>query len=313
MKQVNIFQRTLKNVIRATGVGVHTGEKVCLTLLPAPVDTGIIFRRMDFESPVEIAANSDNVVATAMSTTLASENASVSTVEHLLSALSGLGIDNVYVEVDKPEVPIMDGSAGPFVFLIQSAGIKEQSKPKRFIKVKRAIKIQDGDKWASIEPYNGFKMDFQIDYTHPFIKNGQQIGSMEVTSASYIKEVSRARTFGFLSDAEKMRQLNLALGTSMDNTVVLDEFRILNDDGLRYSDEFVKHKMLDAIGDLFVLGANVLGHVKYYKSGHALNNALNQELMSQQDAWEWVTFENESVDSLPSTYMIDDGDLAYSY
>jgi UDP-3-O-[3-hydroxymyristoyl] N-acetylglucosamine deacetylase len=294
-----IKQRTLKNVICATGVGVHTGDKIYLTLKPAPVDTGIIFRRVDLEPVIDILAHPMNVGDTTLSTSLVKDHASISTVEHLMSAFSGLGIDNAIVEVTAPEVPIMDGSAGPFVFLIQSAGICEQNAPKRFMRIKKKVTVQQGDKIASIMPFDGFRVAFDIDFDHPVFRSGVQSIHLDFSETSYIKEVCRARTFGFLSDAEKMRKMNLALGASMDNTVIIDEYRVLNEDGLRYEDEFVKHKILDAIGDLFLLGKNIIGAFHGVKSGHALNNQLLRTLLQQQDAWEIVTFEKQEV-ALPA-------------
>lgn len=294
-----IKQRTLKNVICATGVGVHTGDKIYLTLKPAPVDTGIVFRRVDLDPVVDILAHPSNVGDTTLSTSLVKGKAVISTVEHLLSAFSGLGIDNAYVEVTAPEVPIMDGSAGPFVFLIQSAGICEQNAPKRFMRIKKKVVVQQGDKTATIMPFDGFRVAFDIDFDHPVFRGSKQSIHLDFSETSYIKEVCRARTFGFLSDAEKMRKMNLALGASMDNTVIIDEYRVLNEDGLRYEDEFVKHKILDAIGDLFLLGKNIIGAFHGVKSGHALNNQLLRALLQQEDAWEIVTFEKQEV-ALPA-------------
>lgn len=294
-----IKQRTLKNVICATGVGVHTGDKIYLTLKPAPVNTGIVFRRVDLDPVVDILAHPANVGDTTLSTSLVKDGASISTVEHLLSAFSGLGIDNAIVEVTAPEVPIMDGSAGPFVFLIQSAGICEQNAPKRFFRIKKKVEVKQGDKIATIMPYDGFRVSFDIDFDHPVFRSGVQSISLDFSETSYIKEVCRARTFGFLSDAEKMRKMNLALGASMDNTVIIDEYRVLNEDGLRYDDEFVKHKILDAIGDLFLLGKNIIGAFHGVKSGHALNNQLLRAVLAQEDAWEIVTFETQQP-SLPA-------------
>lgn len=283
-------QRTLKNEIRARGVGVHKGNTVYLTLRPAPQDTGIIFRRMD-KPHIEIPALSQYVGDTTFSTTLVKEGVEISTVEHLLSAIAGLGIDNAYVDVSAAEVPIMDGSAGPFVFLIQSAGIREQEAPKKFIRIKKEISVQEGDKSAKLSPYNGFRVAFSIDFDHPVIRTGVREASIDFSRTSYVKEISRARTFGFLKDAERLRKQNLALGASMDNTVVLDEFRILNEDGLRYEDELVKHKILDAIGDLYLLGHSVIGSFEGRKSGHCVNNLLVKALLADQEAWEMVTFE----------------------
>ncbi len=293
-------QRTLKNVIRATGVGVHTGEKVFLTLKPAPVNSGIVFRRTDCNPPVEIPAKAEYVGDTAFCTTLIKDGVRIGTVEHLLSAMAGLGIDNVIIEVSAPEVPIMDGSAGPFVFLVQSAGIKEQSATKRFIKILKTIEVKDNDKSARIEPYDGFKIDFTIDFDHPVIRNGGQESTLDFTSMSYIKLVSRARTFGFLSDFEWLREKNLASGASLDNAIVLDEYRVLNEDGLRYDDEFVRHKILDAVGDLYLLGYPVIGAFHGVKSGHTLNNKLIRALMADQTAWEIVSFEDNV--QAPITY-----------
>ncbi|BAO43510.1 UDP-3-O-acyl-N-acetylglucosamine deacetylase [Thiolapillus brandeum] len=288
-----IRQRTLKNVIRATGVGLHTGEKVFLTLRPAAADTGIVFRRVDLPEPVDIPATADNVGNTQLSTTLEKDGVEISTVEHLLSAFAGLGIDNAYVDVSAPEVPIMDGSAGPFVFLIQSAGVEEQNALKKFIRIKESVEVRDGDKFARFEPFEGFKVSFGIDFDHPVFTEDTQFSSIDFSSTSFVKEVSRARTFGFLREIEMLRDKNLALGGSMDNAIVVDDYRVLNDDGLRYEDEFVKHKILDAIGDLYLLGHSLIGAFYGYKSGHALNNKLLNKLVATPEAWEEVTFEEE--------------------
>ncbi len=296
-----IRQRTLKNVIRATGVGLHTGEKVYLTLRPAAPNTGIVFRRVDLPEPVVIEARPQNVGETTLSTTLVKGDVRISTVEHLLSALAGLGIDNAFVDVSAPEVPIMDGSAGPFVFLIQSAGVEEQNAAKRFIRIKKAVRVEDGDKWASFEPYDGFKVTFTIDFDHPAFHRDTQTASIDFSSTSFVKEVSRARTFGFMRDIEALRKRRLALGGSMDHAVVVDNYRVLNEDGLRYADEFVKHKILDAIGDLYLLGHSLIGSFTGYKSGHGLNNQLLRELLLQTDAWESVTFNDDEV--LPIYFM----------
>ena len=285
-----IKQRTLKNIIRATGVGLHTGEKVYLTLRPAPVDNGIIFRRIDLPEPVEVRARPENVTDTRLSTTLENNGVKISTVEHLMSAFAGLGIDNAYVDVTAPEVPIMDGSAGPFVFLIQSAGIEEQQAPKRFMRIKKEIRIEDGDKWVCFEPWDGFKVSFSIDFDHPTFRNSTQVASVDFSTTSFVKEVSRARTFGFMRDLEALRQAGLARGGGLDNAIVMDGFRVLNDDGLRYEDEFVKHKVLDAIGDLYLLGHPLIGAFSAYKSGHALNNRLLRALKADADAWELVSY-----------------------
>jgi UDP-3-O-[3-hydroxymyristoyl] N-acetylglucosamine deacetylase len=286
-----IKQRTLKNVIRATGVGLHTGEKVYLTLRPARPDTGIIFRRIDIDPPVEVPARPENVGDTRLSTTLESNGVRISTVEHLMSAFAGLGIDNAYVDLTAPEVPIMDGSAGPFVFLIQSAGIEEQAAAKRFIRIKKAVNIEDADKWARFEPLEGFKVSFTIDFDHPIFKNSVQVASVDFSTTSFVKEVSRARTFGFMRDLEALREAGLARGGSLDNAIVMDSFHILNEDGLRYEDEFVKHKVLDAIGDLYLLGHPLIGAFSAHKSGHALNNRLLRAMVADREAWEIVSFD----------------------
>jgi len=287
-----IKQRTLKNVIRATGVGLHTGDKVYMTLRPAAADTGIVFRRVDLDVPVEIPARSEYVGDARLSTTLMRDNVRISTVEHLLSALAGLGIDNAYIDLSAPEVPIMDGSAGPFVFLIQSAGIEEQNRSKRFIRIKRPIQIKEGDKWVRFEPFDGFKVSFTIDFDHPAFKGRHQEATVDFSTTSFVKEVSRARTFGFMRDIERLRENNLALGGSLDNAIVVDDYRVLNEDGLRYEDEFVKHKVLDAVGDLYLLGHSLIGSFSGYKSGHALNNRLLRALIADIRAWEVVTFED---------------------
>lgn len=285
-----IKQRTLKNVIRATGVGLHSGKKVYLTLRPAQINTGIIFRRIDLDEPVDIPALAKNVCDTTLCTSIAKGNAKVATVEHLLSAIAGLGIDNLYIDLTAPEVPIMDGSAGPFVFLIQSAGIQEQEAAKKFIRIKKAIKVTDGEKYAAFTPYEGFKVSFAINFKHPAFQCRPQTATLDLSVTSFVKDVSRARTFGFMSEYDMLRENNLALGGSLDNAVVLDEHRIINDDGLRYEDEFVKHKILDAIGDLYLLGHGLIGAFDGYKSGHALNNSLLRTLLDDESAWEYVTF-----------------------
>jgi len=284
-------QRTIKNVIRATGVGLHSGEKVFLTLRPAAPDTGIVFRRVDLDPPVDIPAHGNLVTETTLCTGLSCGPAKVQTVEHLMSALAGLGVDNMYVELSAAEVPIMDGSSGPFVFLLQSAGVVEQDAPKRFIRVLKPVEVREGDKIARFEPFDGFKLDFTIAFDHPAIPLAQSRAEVEFSTEAYIREVSRARTFGFMSDLEYMRERNLGLGGSMDNAIVLDEFRVLNDDGLRYANEFVRHKILDAVGDLYLAGHPILGRFVGYKSGHALNNKLVRALLAQTDAWEEVTFD----------------------
>ena len=286
-------QRTLSNVIRATGVGLHTGEKVFLTLKPAPVNTGIVFYRVDLDEAVEIKATPESVTETIMSTTIESNGVKISTVEHLMSAFAGMGVDNAYVELSTHEVPIMDGSAAPFVFLLQSAGIAEQDQPKKFIRIKKPVEVRDGDKWVRFEPFNGFKVTFTIDFDHPIFKNSIQHATVDFSTTSFIKEVSRARTFGFMDDLETLRKAGLARGGSFDNAIVMDSFNILNDDGLRYKDEFVKHKILDAVGDLYLLGHPLIGAFSAHKSGHALNNQVLRQLLAQQDAWEITTLKDE--------------------
>lgn len=295
-----ISQRTLKNVIKATGVTLHGGERAELILRPAPPNTGIIFQRIDLDPVVSIPARAEYVGDTTLSTCLIKDGVRVSTVEHLLSAMAGLGIDNAYVDVTASEIPIMDGSAAPFIFLVQSAGIQEQNAPKRFIRIKRKVKVKDGDKWASFEPFEGFKVTFTIEFDHPVFKMHSKSATLDFSSTSYVKEVSRARTFGFKSDFERLRSMNLARGGSLDNAVVVDDFRIINEEGLRYEDEFVKHKILDAVGDLYLLGTSLIGAFSGYKSGHALNNKLLCQLLAEEDAWEYVTF--ESADS-PISYV----------
>jgi UDP-3-O-[3-hydroxymyristoyl] N-acetylglucosamine deacetylase len=295
-----INQRTLKNVIRATGVGIHSGEKVFMTLRPAPVNTGIVFRRTDLENAPEVPGFATYVGDTSMNTSLEHDDVKVSTVEHLMSAFAGLGIDNAYVDLSNAEVPIMDGSAGPFVFLIQSAGIEEQSAAKRFIRVLEPVEVRIEDKWARFDPFAGFRVSFKIEFNHPVFKSHQSFASVDFSTTSYLKEVARARTFGFMRDIEMLRERNLVLGGSMDNAVVLDDYRVLNEDGLRYEDEFVKHKVLDAIGDLYLLGHPLIGAFSGYKSGHHLNNLLLRELLEQPSAWEEVTFDD--AETIPVSY-----------
>ena len=287
-------QRTLKNSIRAQGVGLHTGKKVLMTLRPAAPDTGIVFHRTDMDPPADVPARAENVGDTQLGTTLINGNARVSTVEHLLSAFAGLGIDNAHVEVSAPEVPIMDGSAGPFVFLLQSAGFEDQRAPKKFVRIKQRVRVEDGDKWAEFRPFDGFKVNFEIEFNHPLFKRRSQKASMDFSTTSFLKEVSRARTFGFMRDLEMMRARNLALGGNLDNAIVLDDFRVLNEDGLRYEDEFVKHKILDAIGDLYLLGHSLIGEFSGHKSGHKLNNQLLRKLIGDTSTWESVVFEKPS-------------------
>jgi len=286
-----IRQRTLKNLIRATGVGLHTGAKVYMTLRPAPPNSGIIFRRVDLARPVEIKATPHAVGDTRLSSCLERDDVRISTVEHLMSAFAGLGIDNAYVDLSAPEVPIMDGSAAPFVFLLQSAGIEEQSAPKKFIRVLNPVRVEEGTKWVQLEPHNGFKLSLSIDFDHPLFDKMRKSVSVDFSDTSYIKEVSRARTFGFMQDVETMRGQGLALGGSLDNAIVMDEYRVLNTDGLRYEDEFVKHKVLDAIGDLYLLGHPLIGAFSGQKSGHALNNQLLRRLLEDRAAWEFASFE----------------------
>ncbi|MDP2098232.1 MAG: UDP-3-O-acyl-N-acetylglucosamine deacetylase [Methylobacter sp.] len=296
-----IKQRTLKNTIRATGVGLHTGDKIYLTLRPAEADTGIRFRRVDLDEPVTIEATPENVGETVLSTTLVAGDVKISTIEHLLSAFAGLGIDNAIIDVSAAEVPIMDGSAGPFVFLLQSAGVEEQDSPKQYIRIKRSIRVEEDDKWASFDPFEGFKVTFTIDFEHPVFEDHVKTATMDFSSTTFVKEVSRARTFGFMKDIEMLKENNLALGGSLDNAIVVDDNKIINEDGLRYADEFVKHKILDAIGDLYLLGHSLIGEFTGYKSGHGLNNKLLRALLNDKDAWEMVTFDEENM--APISFM----------
>jgi UDP-3-O-[3-hydroxymyristoyl] N-acetylglucosamine deacetylase len=294
-------QRTLKNTIRATGVGLHSGKKVLMVLRPGPIDTGVVFRRTDLDEPVDVPACAENVGDTMLGTTLIQGDVRVATIEHLLSAFAGLGLDNAYVDLSAEEVPIMDGSAGPFVFLLQSAGIEEQNAPKRFVRILQPIEVRDGDKSARFDPYNGFKVNFEIEFNHPIFRKRAQTASMDFSTTSFLKEISRARTFGFMRDLEFLRSKNLALGGTMENAIVLDDYRVLNEDGLRYEDEFVKHKILDAIGDLYLLGRSLIGEFSGHKSGHALNNKLLRTLINTPNAWEEVTFDD--VKDSPISYM----------
>ena len=284
-------QRTLKKAIHATGVGLHNGEKVTLTLRPAPANTGIVFTRVDLPQPNEIKATPHAVHDTRMCSALEQDGARVATVEHLMSALAGLGVDNVFIDVNAPEIPIMDGSSGPFVFLLQEAGLVEQNAAKKFIRVKKNVEVIDGDKWVRFEPYHGFKIDFTIDFNHPVFEHSGKNVKIDFAADSYIKEISRARTFGFMHEVEYLRSNGLARGGSLENAIVLDEYRVLNSDGLRYDDEFAKHKVLDAIGDLYMLGHPILGAFYAYKSGHALNNQLIRALLQDETAWEYATFD----------------------
>jgi len=304
-----IKQRTIKEIVSAIGVGLHKGEKVQITLRPAPANTGIVFRRVDLEPIVDIKATPEAVGETTLCTCLVNEQGvKISTVEHLLAAISALGIDNLVIDVDSPEIPIMDGSALPFVYLIQSVGIETSKVAKRFIRIKKTIRVEEGDKWAELKPYEGFRLNFAIEFDHPVIANTCQTMSLDLSSCTFIKEISRARTFGFMKDFEFLRSHNLALGGSLENAIVLDEFRMLNQDDLRYDDEFVKHKMLDAIGDLYMAGTSILGELNAFKSGHAINNLLLREVFKQKESWEWVTFQDEEASPIqyhelnPSTF-----------
>jgi UDP-3-O-[3-hydroxymyristoyl] N-acetylglucosamine deacetylase len=297
-----IRQRTLKNSIKATGIGLHTGQKVYMTLKPAAANTGIVFRRTDLDPMVDIPAKALNVVDTTLSTNLSCNGVRVATVEHLLSALAGLGIDNVIVELSAEEVPIMDGSAAPFVFLVQSAGIEEQDAPKQFIRIKKEVSVSNDGKMATFKPFNGFKVGFCIDFDHPAFASRNKEASLDFSSTSFVKEVSRARTFGFMRDIEYLRSQNLVLGGSFDNAIVVDDYRVLNDEGLRYDDEFVKHKILDAVGDLYLLGKSLIGEFYGYKSGHYLNNMLLRKLLETEDAYEVVTFE-DAEEAAPISYQ----------
>lgn len=288
-----IFQRTIKQSVSVTGIGLHKGDKVKMTLRPAPANTGVIYRRIDMQPHVDIPARANAVGDTMLCTCLSNKDGhTISTVEHLSSALAGLGIDNLIVEVDSNELPIMDGSASPFIFLLQSAGVEELNTAKRFIRIKKPVRVEEGDKWAEFRPHNGFKVDFQIDFEHPVIRQTRQHMVMEFSSESYIDEVSRARTFGFLKELEFMHANNLALGGSMENAVALDEFRVLNQEGLRYDDEFVKHKILDAVGDLYLAGHSIIGELRAYKSGHGLNNKLLNAMLQDETSFEFVTFDD---------------------
>ncbi|GIU13574.1 UDP-3-O-acyl-N-acetylglucosamine deacetylase [Shewanella sp. c952] len=301
-----IFQRTVKEMVKTTGVGLHSGNKVTLIIKPAPVNTGIMLVRTDLSPAVEIPAVADQVRETTMCTALVNDDGvRISTIEHLFAALAGLGIDNAIIEVDAPEIPIMDGSASPFVFLLQSVGIEEQAAAKKYIKITKPIRVEDGDKWAELKPFKGFRVDFAIDFNHPEIARSQQHMVMDFSSSAFVKDISRARTFGFMRDIEYLRANNLALGGSMENAVVLDEYRVLNPDGLRYEDEFVKHKILDAFGDLYVAGHAIVGEFCAYKTGHALNNQLVRAMLAQQDAWEIVSFEKEA--DAPVSFSVPSG------
>lgn len=298
-----IRQRTLKTIVQTTGVGLHSGRKVTLILRPAAANTGVIYRRTDLNPPVDFPADPASVRDTMLCTALVNdEGVRISTVEHLNAALAGMGIDNAIIEVDAPEIPIMDGSASPFIFLLQSAGIDYLNAPKRFVRIKKTIRVEDGDKWAELSPYQGFRLSFAIEFNHPAIDVEQQNIVLDFSSQAFIKEISRARTFGFMRDIEYLQSRNLCLGGSFDCAIVLDDYRILNEEGLRYENELVKHKVLDAIGDLFMCGHNIIGEMRAYKSGHALNNQLLRALLADESAWEWATFEDEQA--LPVMFAV---------
>ncbi|MFP5358038.1 MAG: UDP-3-O-acyl-N-acetylglucosamine deacetylase [Gammaproteobacteria bacterium] len=298
-----VRQRTLQQAVRASGIGLHSGRKVFMSLLPAGPDTGIVFRRTDLSPPVEIPVRADWLREATMCSTLVHDNGTkVSTIEHLMSAFAGLGIDNCIVELSSPEVPIMDGSAGPFVFLIQSAGIHEQDAAKKFIRILQPVQVQEGDKWARFEPYDGYRLNFGIEFKHPAFRSGRQQASIDFSTTSYVREVSRARTFGFMRELDQLRANNLGLGASLDNVVALDEYRVVNADGLRFEDEFVRHKILDAVGDLYLLGHSVIGAYSAYKSGHALNNKLVRAVLADEKAWEIVTF-SQASEAAPIAYV----------
>lgn len=284
-------QRTLKSLVSASGVGLHTGQKVRITLRPAPIDTGVVFRRVDLPSPVDIPARAELVGEARLASTLVMEGVKVHTVEHLMSALGGMGVDNVYVDLDAPELPIMDGSASPFVLLLQQAGIEEQAAPKKFLRVARRVEVKDGDKWARLDPYDGFRLSFSIEFRHPVIERSTQAVTVDFAESSYLKEIARARTFGFMHEVEDLRDSGLALGGGLDNAVVLDEYRVLNSEGLRFADEFIRHKLLDAVGDLYLLGRPLIGAFTAHKSGHALNNRLLRAALAEVGALQPVVFE----------------------
>jgi UDP-3-O-[3-hydroxymyristoyl] N-acetylglucosamine deacetylase len=291
MHAAMLKQRTLKTLIKASGVGLHTGQKVRMSLRPAPPDTGIVFRRIDLASPVDIPARAELVGDARLASTLIKDGAKVHTVEHLMSALSGLGIDNAYVDLDSPELPILDGSASPFALLLQQAGLEEQGAPKRFLRVRKTVEVKEGDKWARLEPYEGFRLSFSIDFRHPAIERTTQSVSVDFAETSYLKEIARARTFGFMHEVEDLKGSGLALGGGLDNAVVLDDQGVLNAEGLRFADEFIRHKLLDAIGDLYLMGRPLLGAFTAHKSGHALNNKLARAALADPTALETVVFE----------------------
>lgn len=299
-----IRQRTPKKMIQATGVGLHSGDKVIVTLRPAPVNTGIVFRRVDLSPEVEIPALYNHVSDTLLCTTLQKNGIRIATVEHLLSALAGLGIDNAYIDINANEIPIMDGSAAPFVFLIQSAGIQEQAAPKKFIRILKTVRVESQGKWAQFSPFEGYRVSFTIDFKHPVFADRPQTAIYDWSMTSYIKEICRARTFGFLADYEKLREMDLAKGGSLNNAIVVDDYRILNEEGLRFEDEFVKHKILDAVGDLYLLGHGLIGAYDGYKSGHELNNLLLRELIAQEDAWEYSFMSEEQEEQMEYVHLL---------
>ena len=301
-------QRTLKQTITTTGIGLHSGKKVTMTLKPAPANTGILFKRVDLQPPVIIDSHPERVGETMLCTGLVTETAKVATIEHLLSALAGLGIDNLWIEIDAPEIPIMDGSAAPFLYLILSTGIQELDAPKRFIKITKPIEARKGDAWARLTPYAGFKASFEIAFNHPAVNATAQQLEINFSSQAYASEVARARTFGFMRDVEMLRSRNLGLGGSLENAIVLDEYRVINPDGLRYNDEFIRHNILDAVGDLYTLGHGIIGAFHGYKAGHAINNLLVRELLKQQEAWDMVTLDETEKSQ---TIFVDNYTLAY--
>jgi UDP-3-O-[3-hydroxymyristoyl] N-acetylglucosamine deacetylase len=302
-----VRQRTLKESIQSSGIGLHSGDKVYMTLRPAPVNTGIVFRRLDLPEPVDVPANALNVTETMLGTTLEQGNAKVGTVEHLLSAMAGLGIDNAFVDLTAAEVPIMDGSAAPFVFLLQSAGIEEQGAQKRFVRVLKRVEVGEGDKWVRLDPYDGFRVNIEIDFDHPALRKHRQSMTMDFSTLSFLKEISRARTFGFLKDLETSRKLDRALGGSLDNAIVMDDYRVLNEDGLRFRDEFVRHKVLDALGDLYLVGSSLIAEFTGFKCGHRLNNLLLRRLLEQPDSYEEVVFDEAQEQRSPVSYQLAPG------
>jgi UDP-3-O-[3-hydroxymyristoyl] N-acetylglucosamine deacetylase len=302
-----VRQRTLKESIQSSGIGLHGGDKVYMTLRPAPVNTGIVFRRIDLPEPVDIPANALNVTETMLGTTLEQGSAKVATVEHLLSAMAGLGVDNAFVDLTAAEVPIMDGSAAPFVFLLQSAGIEEQNAPKRFVRVLQRIEVGEGDKWVRLDPHDGFRVNIEIDFDHPALRKHRQSMSMDFSTITFLKEISRARTFGFLKDLETSRALDRALGGSLDNAIVMDEYRVLNEDGLRFRDEFVRHKVLDALGDLYLVGSSLIAEFSGFKCGHRLNNLLLRRMLEQPASYEVVVFDEAQEQRSPVSYQLATG------